>query len=81
VGVVKKEEELINRLRETNFWAASLQETLRVNKTAWENNGYIFVEGTDAHASLGVRDRHDNNEATGPDRVMGRYGIPHVNAE
>jgi hypothetical protein len=34
----EKEEELINRLRETNFWAALLQETWRVNKTAWENN-------------------------------------------
>jgi hypothetical protein len=30
--------------------------------------------------SLGVRDRHDNNEAMGRVRVMGRYGIPHVNA-
>jgi hypothetical protein len=40
----------------------------------------ILVEGTDANASLGVRDRHDKNEAIGRDRVMGRYGIPHVNA-
>jgi hypothetical protein len=40
----------------------------------------IFVEGTDANASLVVRDRHDNNEAMDRDRVMGRYGIPHVNA-
>jgi hypothetical protein len=40
----------------------------------------ILVEGTDANASLGVRDRHDDNEAMGRDRVMGRYGIPHVNA-
>jgi hypothetical protein len=40
----------------------------------------ILVKGTDVNASLGVRDRHDNNEAMGRDRVMGRYGIPHVNA-
>jgi hypothetical protein len=40
----------------------------------------ILVERTDASASLGVRDRHDNNEAMGCDRVMGRYGIPLVNA-
>ena len=40
----------------------------------------ILVEGTDANASLGVRDRHDNYEAIGRDRVMGQYGIPHVNA-
>ena len=40
----------------------------------------ILVEGPDANASLGVRDRHDNYEAIGRDRVMGQYGIPHVNA-
>jgi hypothetical protein len=33
----EKEEELLNRLRETNIWAALLQETWRENKTAWEN--------------------------------------------
>jgi hypothetical protein len=41
----------------------------------------ILVEGTDANASLGVRDRHFNNEAMGRDRVIGRYGIPHVIAD
>jgi hypothetical protein len=35
----EKEEELIKRLRETNVWAELPQETWRVNKTAWENNG------------------------------------------
>jgi hypothetical protein len=39
----------------------------------------ILVERSDASASLGVRDRHDN-EAMGRDRVMGRYSIVHVNA-
>jgi hypothetical protein len=40
----------------------------------------ILVEVTDANASLGERVRHDNNEEKGRDRIMGRYGIPHVNA-
>jgi hypothetical protein len=38
------------------------------------------VEGTDANASLEVRDRDHNNDVMGRDRVMGRYGMPHVNA-
>jgi hypothetical protein len=35
----------------------------------------ILVEEIDANASLGVRDRHDNNEAIGRYRIMGRYRI------
>ena len=42
--------------------------------------GEILVEGTDANASLGNRNRHDNREASDRDRVMGPFGIPYVNA-
>jgi len=42
--------------------------------------GEILVEGTDANASLGTRNRHDNREASDRDRVMGPHGISYVNA-
>jgi hypothetical protein len=38
----------------------------------------VLVKGTDASASLGVRNRHYNNEAVGRDHAMSRYGIPHT---
>ena len=43
-------------------------------------SGEILVEGTDANASLGIRNRHDNRESLDRDRVMGPHGISYVNA-
>ena len=39
----------------------------------------ILVEGTDANASIGIRGKHDLKDAE-QDRVLGLYGIPHVNS-
>jgi hypothetical protein len=39
----------------------------------------ILVEGTDANASIGILGKHDLKDAE-QDRVLGLYGIPHVNS-
>ena len=39
----------------------------------------ILVEGTDANAAIGVRDRHDDYAGRDHDRVLGPFGIPYVN--
>ena len=40
----------------------------------------ILVEGTDANASIGVRSYHDVREESDRDRVVGPFGVPHLNA-